>query len=390
MSRLVLRGPRVLTEDGLRDDVALLIEDGLILDILDGDACTKPGVAEERLSESAILAPGFIDVQANGGGGVLFNETPTMEGACAIAAAHRRFGTTSLLPTVITDRPEVMAQAAAAAEAARRLPDAGIAGVHLEGPFISPKRPGVHSPALIRRMGAADSAWLAELGARVPLLVTLAPEEVEDAFLDQMAAAGVVISAGHTAASVERVAEALSHGVRGFTHLYNAMPPLAGREPGPVGAALLDQTAWCGLIVDGVHVHAASLRLALAARPAPRMLLVTDAMSVLGTAAETFALYGDAIFRRNGRLEREDGTLAGADLDMAAAVRNSVGMLGVSMEQALRMASTYPAAFMRLADRGRIAPGLRADLVLLNDALEVQGTWIGGGWMSAADRTSRR
>jgi N-acetylglucosamine-6-phosphate deacetylase len=205
-----------------------------------------------------------------------------------------------------------------------------------------------------------------------------------------MAAAGVVMSAGHTAASVERVASSLAHGLRGFTHLYNAMPPMMGREPGPVGAALLDDTAWCGLVVDGVHVHTATLKLALAARPEPRMILVTDAMSVLGTAAETFTLYGATIFRRNGRLEREDGTLAGADLDMAAAVRNSVSMLGLGVERALRMASTYPADFMRLTDRGRIAPGLRADFVLLSDRLAVLGTWIGGGWMAASGDTGRR
>jgi N-acetylglucosamine-6-phosphate deacetylase len=383
MTRRLLRGARVLTDEGLREDVALLLEDGLILDILPGHAVAQVGQAEERLPEGAILAPGFIDVQANGGGGVLFNETPTVNAACAIALAHRRFGTTSLLPTVITDTPEIMRQAAAAAHEAKLIPNSGVAGVHLEGPFISRKRPGVHSAALIRPMGAADAAWLASLGGKMPLLVTLAPEEVEDAYLDQMAAAGLVISAGHTAASVERLAEALSHGVRGFTHLYNAMPPMAGREPGPVGAALLDDTAWCGLIVDGVHVHAASLKLALAARPEPRMFLVTDAMSVLGTAAQTFTLYGDTILRRNGRLEREDGTLAGADLDMATAVRNSVNMLGLDVERALRMASTFPAAFMRLADRGRIAPGLRADLVLLTEALEVRGTWIGGRWATA-------
>ena len=383
MSRLLLRGARVLTEAGIRDDVALLIEGSLILDVLHGDAGAQGEVLEERLPEGAILAPGFIDVQANGGGGVLFNETPTVEAIRAIATAHRRFGTTSLFPTVITDRPEVMRQAAAAAQAARLVKNSGVAGLHLEGPFISPQRPGVHDPALIRRMGPDDADWLAALGGTMPLLVTVAPEEVEDAFLDQLAAADVVMSAGHTAASAERVAEALSRGVRGFTHLYNAMPPMAGRDPGPVGAALLDDTAWCGLIVDGVHVHAVSLKLALATRPEARMLLVTDAMSVLGTAAATFALYGWTIHRRNGRLEREDGTLAGADLDMAAAVRNSVSMLGLGVERALRMASTYPAAFMRLSDRGRIAPGLRADLVLLTDTLDVVGTWIGGSWAAA-------
>ena len=390
MSRRLLRGARVLTEEGLRDDVALLLDDGLILDILDGHATSGAEPSEEPLPEGAILAPGFIDVQANGGGGVLFNETPTTDAACAIAAAHRPFGTTSLLPTVITDRPEVTRQAVKAVRVARLRPNSGVAGVHVEGPFISPKRPGVHDPALIRRMDAADAAWLAAVGATMPLLLTLAPEELEDAFLDEMAAAGVVMSAGHTAASVERVAESLAHGLRGFTHLYNAMPPMMGREPGPVGAALLDDTAWCGLVVDGVHVHTATLKLALAARPEPRMILVTDAMSVLGTAADSFTLYGATIFRRNGRLEREDGTLAGADLDMAAAVRNSVSMLGLGIERALRMASTYPADFMRLTDRGRIAPGRRADLVLLSARLEVLGTWIGGGWMAARGDPDRR
>ena len=380
MSRRLLRGARVLTETGLQDDVAVLIENGRILDLLSASAAARETAPLQSLQGGAILAPGFIDVQVNGGGGVLFNDTPTVEGALAIAAAHRRYGTTALLPTVITDQPAVMRRGADAAAAAARLPDSGVVGVHLEGPFISPHRPGVHNPALIRRIGLADAAWLAERSTTTPTLLTIAPEEVEDDYLDLMATAGVVLSAGHTAASVERIEQALAHGLRGFTHLYNAMPPLAGREPGPVGAALLDTTAWCGLIADGVHVHTASLRVALATRPSERMLLVTDAMSVLGTDADRFTLYGMEILRRNGRLERADGTLAGADLDMATAVRNSVTTLGLPVERALRMASTYPAAFMRLSDRGRIVPGLRADLVLLSEDLVVLGTWIGGSW----------
>jgi N-acetylglucosamine-6-phosphate deacetylase len=232
-------------------------------------------------------------------------------------------------------------------------------------------------------MEAADADWLASLAASLPILLTVAPEEVADSHLRQLADAGVVLSAGHTAASAERIAEALALGLRSFTHLYNAMPPLAGREPGPVGAALSESSAWCGLIVDGVHVHPASLRVALAARPADRMLLVTDAMAVLGTDADGFALYGQRILRRNGRLEREDGQLAGADLDMATAVRNSVAMLGCSVEVALRMASTYPADLMRLRDRGRVARGLRADLVLLTQDLRPLGTWLNGFWAGA-------
>jgi N-acetylglucosamine-6-phosphate deacetylase len=375
MTVLALTGGRVLTEDGLRADATVLVEGGVILDIV---ARPPTGAEVRRLAQGDILAPGFVDVQANGGGGVLFNATPTAEAALAIAAAHRRYGTTSLLPTLITDRPEVMAQAVDAAREARGHPDGGVAGIHLEGPFLSRRRPGVHDPRLIRRMVADDASWLAAQAPTLPLMLTLAPEEVEDGFLVMLARAGAVLSAGHTAASFERIAAAAVLGLTGMTHLYNAMPPLAGREPGPVGAALLNDRLWCGLIVDGVHVHSASLRLALAARPAERMLLVTDAMSVLGTTDESFQLYGETILRRRGRLERADGTLAGADLDMATAVRNSVSLLGLDLTRALRMASTYPAAFMRLADRGRIASGLRADFVLLGEALEVRGTWVGG------------
>jgi N-acetylglucosamine-6-phosphate deacetylase len=379
--RQFLTGARVLTDDGLAAGLGVLLENGLILDILP----EATSIAAERYEAPAgsILAPGFIDVQVNGGGGVLFNETPTVDGARAIAAVHRRYGTTSILPTVITDSREVMEQGTESARLAAAQPDSGIAGVHLEGPFISPQRPGVHDPRLIRRMEQTDADWLVAQASNLPILLTVAPEEVADPFLRRLAAAGVVLSAGHTAASAERIAEALDFGLRSFTHLYNAMPPLVGRAPGPVGAALVDSSAWCGLIADGVHVHATALRAALAARPADRMLLVTDAMTVLGTDADGFDLYGQRILRRNGRLEREDGTLAGADLDMATAVRNTVEMLGRSPETALRMASTYPADLMRLKDRGRIASGLRADLVLLTDDLRPLGTWLGGVWAAA-------
>lgn len=380
--RLLLRGARILTDTGLEDGFSLVTAEGRILDLV-SDGASPSGMQIESLPEGSILAPGFVDVQVNGGGGFLFNETPTAEAARAIAAAHRRYGTTSILPTVITDRPAVMRQGVAAVRNAMAQPGSGIAGIHLEGPFISPRRPGVHDPALIRRIEPPDLDWLCHAAADLPILLTLAPEEATDDQLRRLVAAGVVLSAGHTAASAERIAESLALGLRGFTHLYNAMPPLAGREPGPLGAALLDGTAWCGIIADGVHVHPASLRVALAARPENRMLLVTDAMTVLGTDADGFMLYGNRILRRHGRLEREDGTLAGADLDMAQAVRNTVASLGCPPARALRMASTYPAAFMNLADRGRIAPGLRADLVLLSDRLEVRGTWLEGHFAAA-------
>jgi N-acetylglucosamine-6-phosphate deacetylase len=378
VSTIALRGARVLTVDGLREGLAVVIEAGRIAAVLPDSAAAG---AAQALPPGSILAPGFIDVQVNGGGGVLFNDHPTAAAALAIAAAHRRFGTTSVLPTLITDRPAAMPAAFDAVRQAAVQPDGGVLGLHLEGPFISPHRPGVHARARIRRLEAGDIAWLAGLPAQLPggrILLTLAPEETTDAALATLAGAGIILSAGHTAAPAARIAGALAAGLRGFTHLFNAMPPLAGRDPGPVGAALVDVASWCGIIADGVHVDPVALRLALRAKPRGRVFLVTDAMPPLGTPATTFQLYGETIARRDGRLLRADGTLAGADLDMAAAVRNCVALLGLEAEEALRMAACYPADLLGVTDRGRIAPGLRADLVLLSPALTVQRVWVGG------------
>ncbi|WP_207457569.1 N-acetylglucosamine-6-phosphate deacetylase [Azospirillum sp. SYSU D00513] len=381
--RTLLTGCRLFTGESMADGLSLLIEDGLILDLLP-DGAEAPGAERRRLPEGAILAPGFIDAQVNGAGGVLFNRTPTREAALAIARAMRPFGTTGLLPTFITDRRDGQRAACAAALEAAADPRGGVLGIHIEGPFLSEARRGVHQASFIRPPDADDLAEICGLarsmephGARV--LLTLAPEAVEDTAIRGFAEAGVVLSAGHTAASFERVGQALAAGVRGFTHLGNAMPPVVNREPGPVGAALADRNAWCGLIVDGVHVHPGLLRVMLAAKPPGTMFLVTDAMDPVGTDADRFELYGQTILRRDGRLVTLDGTLAGADIDMASAVRNCVTMLGLPLEEALRMASLYPARFLRLDGRfGRLAPGLRADLVLITEEVEVLATWVAG------------
>ena len=194
-----------------------------------------------------------------------------------------------------------------------------------------------------------------------------------------MVARGAKVAAGHTAASYEQARVGLDAGISGFTHLYNAMTPLQGRDPGVVGAALEDPHSWCGVIVDGVHVHPASLRVALAAKPRGKILLVTDAMPMVGADAPSFELYGETITAIDGVVRNAAGSLAGSALDMASAVRNTVQMLGLPLEEAARMASTYPAQFLGIDDyRGRIAPGCAADLVLLDDALQVRETWIGG------------
>ena len=376
-----LTGARLFTGEAMLDGFALIIEGERIADLVPDDRIPQ-GAEPIRCPQGSTLAPGFIDAQANGAGGVLFNDEPTEGAVLAIAKALRRSGGTGLLPTLITDDRAKMAKAAEAVIAASRIPGSGILGIHFEGPFISPNRPGVHNPQYIRPLDEEDIAFLTGLPERMPqgrVLLTIAPEEVEDSVIARLAEAGIVISAGHTVASFERTRDAVGHGLRGFTHLFNAMPPINSRQPAVTTAALAGRETWCGIIVDGIHVHPAVLKMALAAKGADRFFLVTDAMPPVGTDATSFELYGQRILRRDGRLVTEDGTLAGADIDMASAVRNCVHMLGLPLEEALAMASLHPAEFLRLDDRfGRLAQGYRADLVLLGQDLEVLKTWIGG------------
>ena len=366
-------GEKILSRHGV------VIENGRIQAVLPANA-VDPVLPRHRLE--GLLAPGFIDVQVNGGGGIQFNDATTLEGIAAIGAAHRRFGTTGFMVTLVSDTREKTAEAVAAAAAglAAHLP--GLLGIHIEGPFLNLERRGVHAAAMIRPMEPEDLAILTSLGAG-RTLVTLAPEKIPPEDIRRLAEAGVIVAAGHTAADYATVRRALALGLTGFTHLYNAMPPLAGRDPGPVGAALEDRASWCGLIVDLHHVSAPSLKIAIAAKGAERMMLVTDAMATVGTDLAEFTFQGQRITRTGGRLTtaegRAAGTLAGSDLDMATAVRNTVRHLGLPLEQALAMASRVPAAFLRLeSELGRIAPGLRASLALLDDDLEVKETWIDG------------
>jgi len=322
------------------------------------------------------LAPGFIDVQVNGGGDVLFNATPTAEGIRAIAAAHRKFGTTALLPTLISDAPDKMRSAlAAVAELIDHHP--GVLGLHLEGPFLSPERPGAHASSHLRVPTEADAAMLAVPRPGVTV-VTLAPERVPQGFVGRLARAGVRISLGHSMATYAETRAAIAEGLTGFTHLFNAMRPLASREPGPIAAALESPGVWFGMIVDGIHVDPAMLRLAL--RGAARPMLVTDAMPPVGGNRSRFALYGEEVTVAHGRCLRSDGTLAGTALDMATAVRNCVRLLGVPLELALRFASTNPAGFLGVDHwLGRLAPGYRADIAAIcAESLEVVESWVGG------------
>ena len=376
--KTVLRNARILAGDEFRDDLAVVIEDGRITALV-SDAAPQLGSADEQVDlGDGWLLPGFIDAQVNGGGGVLFNNTPDVDSLRTLAAAHRRFGTTGLLPTLISDDVQVMRRAIDATRAAIAQGVPGVLGIHLEGPYIAPARKGTHDANKFRVPDADEIAMAASLDNGVTLL-TLAPERVPLESIRALVERGVIVAAGHTAASYEEARAGLDAGIRGFTHLYNAMSPLTGREPGAVGAALEDRDSWIGIIADGVHVHPASLRVALAAKPRGKVMLVTDAMPPVGADSPSYELYGEMITAVDGVVRNAAGSLAGSALDMATAVRNAVHLLGLPLDEAARMASRYPAQFLNLDDRlGEIAEGYQADLVLLDDALQVRATWIAG------------
>jgi len=380
----VLHNGRILAGEDFVDGLALVIEAGQIAAIVD-ERNIKDIKADTRIDlNGGWLVPGFIDVQVNGGGGVLFNNAPTVETLRQIMRGHRRFGTTGMLPTLISDDLEVMAQAIAAVRSAIVEGVPGILGIHLEGPYIAAERKGTHNPEKFRIPDADEVQLVTSLDNGVTL-ITLAPECAPTQVIAQMVEYGALVAAGHTAASYAQTRAGLSAGISGFTHLYNAMTPLQGREPGVVGAALEDAESWCGVIVDGVHVHPASLRVALAAKPRGKVVLVTDAMPMVGADDPSFTLYGEVITAVDGVVRNAAGSLAGSALDMASAVRNAVTLLDMPLAEAARMASTYPAQWLGLGDRyGRIAPGYHADLVWLDTALEVQATWIGGECESGA------
>jgi N-acetylglucosamine-6-phosphate deacetylase len=376
MRRALVNG-RIAANGRMIDRHAVLVEEGWIVDIVRDD---DPRLAKAQCHnlENALLMPGFIDTQVNGGGGVLFNDEPTLQTLRRMGAAHRQFGTTGFLPTLISDDLSVMQQAIGAVAAAVREGVPGILGIHLEGPFISPARKGVHNAAKFRAIDARAFDLLTSLkGAKT--LVTLAPEMTTPEMIGKLTAAGVIVAAGHTNATYDEIIEAYRHGLTGFTHLFNAMSPLTGREPGVVGAALSNPDSYCGIIVDGRHVHPQVLKLALRCKPHDRFMLVTDALANVGTARQSFDLLGATIRIENGVYMDENGTLAGSALDMSRAVRNAMDLLGVSLFEALTMASTAPAAFLGLGgEYGQIAKGFRASFVIADDALNVRDTWIDG------------
>jgi N-acetylglucosamine-6-phosphate deacetylase len=371
---LTIAAQRIFDGTDMRGPGSIGISNGRIETITFGESKARPSI---QLPQDAILAPGFIDIQVNGGGGVLLNDQPDEAGVRRIVAAHRMGGTTGCLPTLITDRTEIIEQLAAAAQDCLNIP--GVLGFHLEGPALNASRKGIHPEAEIRVPNGRDVAAIKSFGSRGRSLVTLAPECVPASMIRELIGADLRLSAGHSDATSAEMMEAADLGVSGVTHLFNAMSQLSAREPGLVGAALDDVRLFAGIICDGIHVDPASLRIAIRCKSRDRLMLVTDAMPLVGTNETQFMLQGRRITLHDNRLSGPDGTLAGAHLTMIEAVRNAVSLLEIPLADALIMASRTPAVFLGLqSELGLIAPGYRADLVAFDQNFEVVDTWIGG------------
>lgn len=381
MSALLIRGARLFDGDTWHDDAKIAVVDGRFV-----PAANAPAGAEVIDAGGLLVVPGFIDLQVNGGGGINFNDAPSVPTIERICHAHARFGTTALLPTLITDRRETRTEAIAAGKAARAAGVPGFLGLHLEGPHLSAAKRGVHAAAYVRPMEEVDIRELvgAVAGAG-PTMLTVAPESTSIEAVRRLAAAGGVVSLGHTDCDFDTAMAYIAAGATTATHLFNAMSPLGHRTPGMVGA-VLDSGISAGLISDGIHVHPAAARIALRAKRGPgRLFLVTDAMLTIGTDLPDFELNGRTIFRRDGRLALADGTLAGADIDMLSSVRYAAEHFDIGLDEAIRMATVYPAEAMRIGQRkGRVAHGFDADFLLMTPTFDLQSTWIGGQKVHAA------
>ena len=373
MAQCRFHAKRLFDGQNFIDDQVLTITNGVISAI---DSNTN----NVDVKATGLVVPGYIDLQVNGGGGALFNDSPSVDKLKTIMTAHAKFGTTAMMPTLITDKVEVMAQAAdAIAKAiAEKMP--GIIGIHFEGPHLSLAKKGTHCAELIRPISDAEWQVLSrqDIGQ---VMVTLAPETVSSADIQRMAELGIKVCLGHTNADFATAQKAIDAGASGFTHLFNAMSPLQGREPGVVGCALLNDHTQAGLIVDGHHVNYASCQLAIKTKPAGGIFLVTDAMPPVGTDMTEFPLYDRTVYVDSGKLTSTTGELAGSSLDMATAVKNTHLALKIPLDESLRMASLYPAQYLYATNErihGELKVGMRADMVVLNDNFSVTETWIGG------------
>ncbi|WP_341632152.1 N-acetylglucosamine-6-phosphate deacetylase [Sphingomonas agri] len=372
--KTALANGRVLLPDGRLEELCVVVEGERI-----GAICEQPPADAEVFDLGGeLLVPGFIDVQVNGGGGRLFNDDPSAETIAVMAAAHRRFGTTGMLPTLISDDFSVIELAIAAVDQAIESGMKNVLGIHIEGPFLSRTRRGIHLASMLQQFDDRFVEMLSSVRNGRTLL-TLAPECITPAQISRLVEAGVIVSAGHSDASYETVRAAIDAGMTGFTHLFNAMSQLTNRAPGMVGAALEDRSTFAGIIVDGHHLHPATFRVGLQAKGTDHLMLVTDAMSTAGAEDDDFMLQGRAIRREGDRLVSSDGVLAGSTLTMAAAISNALQQGRLDLGSAVKMATSTPARFLGLGgETGKIETGFRADLVAMKEDFSVVRTWVAG------------
>lgn len=367
----------VFTGDTVVTDKAVLVDGGKIVDLVDPNHL--PDGTEVIDLGGASLVPGFVDMQANGGGSVLLNDDSSVDALKVVLDAHSKFGTTYLFPTVFTARAERMRELLRSAITLRRAGDSRVAGIHFEGPIINPSKAGVHNKENIRSAEEEIIEIYLESASKMPTLVTLAPEQVDEGVIARLSKAGVLLFAGHTQATFDQMVEATRAGLQGVTHLYNACSGPSSREPGAVGHAMVDDASFFSIIVDGFHVHFASVDAALRCKSPGKAFLVTDAMPALGSEQPTFSIDDLEVFVRDGRCQTAEGVLAGSALDMATAVRNCVQKVGVNRSEAIRMATMYPADFAGL-DKGvgRISAGSPASFVVCDNEMHIAAVYVEG------------
>ncbi|PHS15691.1 MAG: N-acetylglucosamine-6-phosphate deacetylase [Kangiella sp.] len=368
MTNTKLNVEKLFDGESIRFDQSITVVDGKITDISNAVKGNQilPGT----------LVPGYIDIQVNGGGGFLFNQSPTVETIKKIGKAHQQFGTTGWLPTLITDSYEKMIMAADAVAEALKNNVPGVLGIHFEGPFLSKQKKGVHSESFIRKIGDEELTILKrrDLGK---VLVTLAPETVSPDQIRELVESGVIVSLGHSNATFEQTNQAINAGATGFTHLFNAMSPFESRKPGMVGAALLAKNCFSGIILDGVHVHQDSANLAYQMNK--NLMLVTDAMPPVGSNENSFEFFGGKITRNGLKLTDTEGRLAGSALDMHTAVTNAEKMLKIEQYEAINLASRNPAKFLGIERQyGKLCIGFFASMLLISDNGKVVANWVNG------------
>ena len=370
-----LLGSQIFCGELFYDDHALLVDGKSIVDIVDKN--NIPENFNKMELDQGILAPGFIDLQVNGGGGVLFNNSPNKESLNTIIKAHQFFGTTSVMPTVISDSLEVLEQCIKTVTEEIKN-NSSLLGIHIEGPFFNTKYRGVHQKQYISTINS-DYLNLFESLKGFPVMLTLAPECISSQQLKHLTSLGIKTLAGHSDASYDELDDAIKNGLDGFTHLFNAMSQISAREPGVVGAALHFENTFASIIVDLHHVHPSLIQLAYQLKPTGKLFFISDSMATINHGKPSFELYDEVVNESDGRLVNSEGKLAGSSITQIDAVKNAYQKCNIPLNQALAMASRYPAEYLGIENHlGSLKPGYRADLVHFDSNFKVHNAWVSG------------